>query len=178
MLTFCPSVAAGPPRAIRWFRRTMDRTRVDEPVRGGRSQGASNGENNRCASKSLIWTHLVVSDWQCEKLRLLPGPPRTPARTAISQRPTNCPAFGGLLYSVPISEETGGAHSVVIRPRSLRPRNSVSWETEIGWWRLGSNVAITARSGRACDTGGTIRRAVRKAAPRPCHAGGARRSLP
>ena len=71
-----------------------------------------------------------------------------------------------------------GPYSVLHRLRSLRPRNSVSWETEIGWWRLGSNVAITARSGRACDTGGTIRRAVRKAAPRPCHAGGARRSLP
>jgi hypothetical protein len=70
----------------------MDRRRVDthecqpfEPVGGARSQGASDGENNRCGSKSLIWTHLVVSDWRCEKLRLLPGPPRTLVLTEISR---------------------------------------------------------------------------------------------
>src|SRR5262245_21300271 len=56
----------------------MDRRRVDphecqpfEPVGGARAQGASNGENNRCGSKSLIRTDLVVSDWVGEKLRLL-----------------------------------------------------------------------------------------------------------
>ena len=79
------------------FKRYFGHRRREErkPVGPIGSWGAGTSENNRLASKQPNRPHLSISTCRPAKLRLLPGPPRSPMRTAVFRSLPNSPQFAG-----------------------------------------------------------------------------------
>jgi hypothetical protein len=95
-----------------------------------RGLGAGTSENTRLASKRPNGPHSFVSRCRRTKMRLLPGPPRTPIRTGVSKSLTNSPQFAAIFARSNAGGPVSAAGEAAIAPilaSSLWAPQTRSW---------------------------------------------------